>query len=244
MTHDSEPERHPPTVLIVDDESEIVRFLRATLTAAGYEPMAAATGAEALQAATSRPPDLVLLDLGLPDMDGIEVTRRLREWSKVPIIVLSARGQERDKIQALDAGADDYVTKPFAVGELLARIRVSQRHVSGTTAEDAVVELGDLRIDRARREVTRGGEPLHLTPTEFRMLAVLARHPGRVVTHGQMLREVWGPHASQQYHYLRVHMGNLRRKVEHVPSRPQYLLTEPGVGYRLRAETAETAPDG
>jgi two-component system KDP operon response regulator KdpE len=170
-------------------------------------------------------------------VDGTEVTRRLREWSRVPIIVLSARGQERDKIEALDAGADDYVTKPFAVGELLARIRVAQRHaLSGSPPGETVVEVGELRIDRARREVSLAGAPVRLTPIEFKLLMTLARSPGRVVTHDQLLREVWGPGFVRQHHYLRVHMGNLRHKLEAIPSRPRYLLTEPGVGYRLRDE--------
>jgi two-component system KDP operon response regulator KdpE len=225
---------HPPGVLIVEDEHEIVRFLRAALTAAGYDPLIASTGRDALQQAAMRPPDLVILDLGLPDMDGTEVTRRIREWSQVPIIVLSARGRERDKIEALDAGADDYVTKPFAVGELLARLRVAQRHASRASSEgEMIVEVGELRIDRARREVTLAGAPVHLTPIEFKLLLVLARWPGRIVTHHQMLREVWGPSFTHQHH-LRVHMGNLRRKIEAVPSRPRYVITEPGVGYRLR----------
>jgi len=228
---------HPAVVLVVEDEIEIVRFLRAALTAAGYRPLIAATGQDALREAASHPPDLVILDLGLPDLDGTEVTRRLREWSKVPIIVLSARGQEKDKIEALDAGADDYVTKPFAVGELLARVRVAQRHaLSGTIGDEAVIAIGDLRIDRARREVTLAGAAIHLTPIEFRLLMSLAQAPGRVITHGQLLREVWGPRSAWQNHHLRVHMGNLRHKLEPVPSRPRYLLTEPGVGYRLRDE--------
>jgi two-component system, OmpR family, KDP operon response regulator KdpE len=227
------------TVLIVEDEQEIVRFLRAALTAAGYETRVAVTGKEGLKEAATRAPDLVILDLGLPDLDGIEVTRRLREWSRVPIVVLSARGQERDKVEALDAGADDYLTKPFAVGELLARLRVAARHAlrEGPGAE-VVLEIGALRIDRGRHEVTVAGALVHLTPTEFKLLATLARVPGRVVTHAQLLREVWGPRFERQHHYLRVHMGNLRHKLEPEPSRPTYLLTEPGVGYRLRESIA------
>ena len=226
---------HRPTVLIIEDEQEIVRFLRAALTAAGYDTLVAGTGTDGLREAASRTPELIILDLGLPDMDGTEVTRRLREWSRIQIVVLSARGHERDKIEALDAGADDYLTKPFAVGELLARLRVARRHVLHEQGGgDAVVDVGELRIDRARHEVTLAGTPLKLTPTEFKLLAILARTPGRVVTHDQMLREVWGPSFARQHHYLRVHMGNLRHKVEPIPSRPRYLLTEPGVGYRLR----------
>jgi two-component system KDP operon response regulator KdpE len=227
----------PPTVLIVEDEQQIVRFLKAALAAAGYRTQVASTGRDALTEVANRPPDLVLLDLGLPDLDGTEVTRRLREWSEVPIVVLSARGQERDKVEALDAGADDYLTKPFAVGELLARLRVAQRHAQrGGAPAEAVIEVGELRIDRGRREVTLAGAPVHLTPIEFKLLMALARWPGRVLTHDQLLREVWGPSYVRQHHYLRVHMGNLRHKLEPVPSRPRYLLTEPGVGYRLRDE--------
>jgi two-component system, OmpR family, KDP operon response regulator KdpE len=224
----------PTTVLIVEDEQEIVRFLRAALTAAGYVVRVAGTGQDGLTEAATRSPDLIILDLGLPDLDGIEVTRRVREWSRVPIIVLSARGQERDKVEALDAGADDYLTKPFAVGELLARLRVAARHALQDGGAEPVVEVGELRIDRARHEVTLAGTALKLTPTEFKLLAALARTPGRVVTHAQLLREVWGPGFVRQHHYLRVHMGNLRHKLEPIPSRPRYLLTEPGVGYRLK----------
>jgi len=228
---------HLATVLVVEDEPEIVRFLRAALTSAGYEVLAAGNGADALREAATRTPDLVILDLGLPDMEGSDVTRRLREWSHVPIVVLSARGQERDKVEALDAGADDYLTKPFAIGELLARLRVAQRHaVRAQEPAEPMVEVGDLHIDRARREVTLAGASVHLTPTEFKLLMALARSPGRVMTHTHLLREVWGPGAVHQHHYLRVHMGNLRHKLEPEPSRPRYLLSEPGVGYRLREE--------
>ena len=228
---------HRPTVLVVEDEPEIVRFLRAALTSAGYDPLVAGTGADALREAATRTPELIILDLGLPDMDGSEVTRRLRQWSQIPIIVLSARGQERDKVEALDAGADDYLTKPFAIGELLARLRVAERHaLRATEPAEAVIEIADLHIDRGRREVSLAGKRVHLTPTEFKLLMALARAPGRVMTHEHLLREVWGPSAARQHHYLRVHMGNLRHKLEPEPSRPRYLLSEPGVGYRLREE--------
>jgi two-component system KDP operon response regulator KdpE len=223
------------TVLIVEDEPEIVRFLRAALISAGYEPLVAGNARDGMMMAATRPPDLVILDLGLPDLDGSEVIRRIREWSRVPIVVLSARGQERDKIQALDAGADDYLTKPFAVGELLARLRVAERHaLSASDPAEPIVEIGDLKVDRARRQVEIAGAPVHLTPIEFKLVAALARSPGRVVTHEQLLREVWGPGHARQTHYLRVHMGNLRHKLEPEPSRPRYIITEPGVGYRMR----------
>jgi two-component system KDP operon response regulator KdpE len=234
MTPDM-PVQVPPLVLVVDDETSMQRFLRAALDGNGFRLIEAATGEDALREAATRSPDIVLLDLGLPDLDGLEVTRRLREWSTVPIVVLSARGQERDKIEALDAGADDYVTKPFAVGELMARMRAALRHRAqlGAAAEEGVVELGPLSMDFPRRRVTVEGLEVRLTPIEYRLLATLARHRGRVLTHEQLLREVWGPHARQR-HYLRVYMAQLRHKLEPDPSRPRLLLTEPGVGYRLR----------
>lgn len=224
-----------PRVLVVDDEPPMRRFLRASLSAAGYVVEEAATGTEALRMAASHPPDAVLLDLGLPDVDGVEVTRRLREWSAVPVVVLSARGRESDKIEALDAGADDYVTKPFAIGELTARLRAALRR-SARTHEDeqAIVTTGPLSIDLGRRRVTLGDADVKLTPIEYRLLATLARHAGRVLTHASLLREVWGPGSTTQHHYLRVFMAQLRRKLEADTSRPQLLLTEPGVGYRLR----------
>jgi two-component system KDP operon response regulator KdpE len=224
-----------PRVLVVDDEPPIRRFLRASLAAAGYGVEEAATGAEALRMAASHPPDAVLLDLGLPDTDGVEVTRRLREWSAVPVVVLSARGRESDKIEALDAGADDYVTKPFAIGELIARLRAALRRAARPPGEtEAVVVTGPLAIDLARRRVTLDGADVKLTPIEYRLLVTLARHAGRVLTHAALLREVWGPGSTTQHHYLRVFMAQLRRKLESDSSRPQLLLTEPGVGYRLR----------
>jgi two-component system KDP operon response regulator KdpE len=223
-------------VLVVEDEAEVLRFLRATLPAHDYRVVEARTGAQALVEAATRSPAVILLDLGLPDMDGVEVARRIREWSPTPIIVLSARGREQDKIQALDAGADDYLTKPFGVGELLARIRVAVRNASrvGATA-DHLLETGDLHVDLAARRVTRAGKEIHLTRTEFNLLAVLARNAGKVLTHRQLLREVWGPGATEP-HYVRVYMAQLRHKLEPDAAEPRYLLTETGVGYRLRVD--------
>ncbi len=230
----SEP--NAPTVLLVEDDPAIVRFLRAGLASQGVKLIESASGADGIAQAATRAPDLVLLDLGLPDLDGLEVVKRLREWSSVPVIVISARGQEQDKIRALDAGADDYVTKPFAMGELLARVRVALRHAARNAAgEDVgVVQIEELCVDLARRRVTVAGEERALTPIEFRLLALLARHAGRVLTHAQLLREVWGPGYATQHHYVRVYMAQLRHKLEPDPSVPRWLLTEPGVGYRLR----------
>ena len=225
-----------PLLLVVDDDAPIRRFLRAGLGSEGYRLIEAANGADAIAQAATRAPDLVLLDLGLPDGDGFDVVRRLREWSQVPVIVLSARGQEEDKIRALDAGADDYVTKPFAMGELLARVRVALRHRARAESGDDTgpVVTGELSIDLARRTVSVAGEEVRLTPIEYRLLAMLARHAGRVLTHEQLLREVWGPGYATQHHYVRVYMAQLRQKLERDPSRPHWLVTEPGVGYRLR----------
>jgi two-component system, OmpR family, KDP operon response regulator KdpE len=224
-----------PMVLLIEDELPMRRFLRAALASESYRLIEAATARDGLAEAASRNPDLILLDLGLPDADGIEVTRRLREWNTRPIIVLSARGQERDKIDALDAGADDYLTKPFSVPELLARMRVALRHAARGSAapEEPVFTTGALSIDRGRRVVTVRGEEVHLTPTEYRLLLALAQHAGRVLTHRQLLREVWGPGRIGQDHYLRVYMAQLRAKIEKDPARPEYLRTEPGVGYRM-----------
>jgi two-component system KDP operon response regulator KdpE len=227
---------HPSLVLVIEDEAQILRFLRAAITSHGLRYVEATTGEEGLRQAATRVPDVVVLDLGLPDLDGLEVTRRLREWSAVPIVVLSARGQESDKIAALDAGADDYVTKPFAVGELLARLRVALRHGArgGEGASGEELDIGNLKVDRVRRLVLRDGAEVRLTPIEYKLLIALARFPGRVMTHGQLLREVWGPGHAEQTHYLRVYMAQLRHKLERDPARPRYLVTEPGVGYRLR----------
>jgi len=223
-----------PMVLLVEDETQMRRFLRAALTSHGYRLIEAEKGAEVVGLVTGHNPEIVLLDLGLPDIDGFEVTRRLREFSKVPIIVLSARGREDDKVAALDAGADDYVTKPFGMNELLARIRVALRHREGLAIEEPVLEFEGLRIDFSRREVEREGELVKLTPLEFKLLGCLARHAGKVLTHRQLLKEVWGPSHADDSHYLRVYMANLRKKLERDPAAPRYLLTEPGVGYRMK----------
>jgi len=232
-----------PKVLVIEDDPAIQRFLRASLTSHGYEMIEAATGKLGLLFATEQQPDLMILDLGLPDIDGVEIVRQLRGWSQVPIVVVSARGQEKDKVAALDAGADDYLTKPFGMPELHARMRVALRHwarvVEGGEQGASEFVIGELRIDLARRHVSRGcptGQQVHLTPTEYRLLATLARHAGKVLTHQFLLREVWGPTYVNQTHYLRIFMANLRRKLEADPARPRYLLTEQDVGYRLADE--------
>jgi two-component system, OmpR family, KDP operon response regulator KdpE len=232
------PEAEPlaPLVLVVEDEAQVMRFLRTTLPAHGYRVVEANTGQEALVQASTRSPDLILLDLALPDLDGVEVTRRVRAWSATPIVVLSARDQESDKIEALDAGADDYLTKPFGVGELLARIRVALRHASRNEAGEPVFQTGDLRVDLGARRVFLGEAEVRLTRTEYNLLATLVKHAGKVVTHRQLLREVWGPGAVEHSHYVRVYMGQLRHKLEREPARPRYLLTETGVGYRLKTD--------
>jgi two-component system KDP operon response regulator KdpE len=222
-----------PLVLVVEDELPVRRFLRAALAGHGYRVVEAGSVAETEQLAPGHNPDVFLLDLGLPDGDGVALTRRLREWSRAPIVVVSARGREEDKVNALDAGADDYLTKPFGVNELLARLRVALRHAQASDEADTVVEAGPLRVDLARREVTVGGAEVRLTPTEYRVLALLARHAGKVLTHRQILREVWGPNATEA-HYVRVQVAELRKKLEADPARPRLLVTEPGVGYRLR----------
>jgi len=219
-------------VLVVDDEIAIQRFLKTVLGAEEYQLSSAATGAEALSAVAALRPDLVLLDLGLPDLDGVAVLRRLREWSRVPVVVLSVRGREGDKVSALDAGADDYLTKPFGTGELLARMRAALRRAE-RPAEAPAFRSGDLEVDLVRRRVSVAGVEVQLTPTEYRILRHLVTHAGKVLTHQQLLSEVWGPAHSDQPHVLRVNVSNLRRKVEADPSRPRHLLTEPGVGYRL-----------
>jgi len=232
------PSTPKPLVLVIEDESPIRKFLRTGLESQGFQLVEAVTGKEGLAQAAMRAPDIVLLDIGLPDIDGFEVVARLREWSNTPVLVLSARGQERDKVKALDAGADDYVTKPFSMGELLARMRVALRHRARvqTGGESAVVEIDGLVVDLERRQVTVSGKPVPLTPIEYRLLSMLARHAGKVLTHDVLLREVWGPGYTQQHHYLRVYMAQLRHKLEADPTRPRLLITEPGVGYRLRSD--------
>ncbi len=223
-------------ILVIEDEIQIRRFLRASLSSHGFRLNEAGTAREGLNLAATNRPELVLLDLGLPDLDGLEVTQRLRSWSDVPIIVLSARGQEQDKIAALDAGADDYLTKPFGVGELLARLRVALRHAAQRQQAETtpVFQLDALRIDLNNRQVSIDGLEVHLTPIEYKLLSALARYAGKVVTHNQLLRQVWGLGYGDQTQYLRVYMGQLRHKLEVDFTRPHYILTEPGVGYRLR----------
>jgi len=221
-------------VLVVDDELPIRRFLRTSLTAHGHIVFEAASGEEALRSVASDRPDLVILDLGLPDVEGTDVVRRLREWTRLPIIILSVRDQESEKIAALDAGADDYLTKPFGVDELMARMRVALRH-SAPPGEEPVFEIGGLSVDLGRRAVSVEGQEAQLTPTEYDLLRVLVTHAGKVVTHRQLLRAVWGDVYDEESHLLRVHISNLRSKLEPEPARPTYILTEPGVGYRLRS---------
>ena len=228
----SETQDKPLTALVIDDEVQIRRLLRLTLEAQGYRVFEAVTGQEGLLDAAQRRPDVVVLDLGLPDMDGVSVLKRLREWSRVPVLVLSVRDREQDKLAAFDAGADDYVTKPFSTAELIARLRVAHRH-SLPLPEAAVFRSGRLEVDLVRRRVTVGGQEVKLTATEYSLLALLARHAGRVMTHHQLLTAVWGPQAAQQTHYLRVYCGHLREKIEADPAKPRLLITEPGVGYRL-----------
>jgi len=227
-----------PLVLLIEDEPQMRRFLRATLRAHHYQVVEAATARQGLAQAAGRNPEVILLDLGLPDTDGLEVTRTIRRSSRTPIIVISARGQEHDKVTALDLGADDYLTKPFGVAELMARMRVVLRHAALPTdaPPEPLFEAGEFRIDLLRRQVFRDGQELHLTPTEYKLLATLVRHAGKVVTHRQLLHDVWGVNYVEQTHYLRVYMAQLRHKLEPDPTRPRFLRTEPGVGYRLRVD--------
>jgi two-component system KDP operon response regulator KdpE len=225
-----------PTILVVEDEAEIRRFVRAALSAEDYRVVESSSGRRGSIDAGTHKPDLAIVDLGLPDIDGIHVIRRIREWSPMPIIVLSARVQERAKIEALDGGADDYVTKPFGIGELLARVRAALRHVARTRSGEAELKLGTSVVDLATRQASRDGNDVRLTPIEFRLLAVLARHTGMVVTHRQLLTEVWGPTHATDTHYLRIYMKQLRDKFEIDPIRPRHFVTETGVGYRLVAD--------
>jgi two-component system KDP operon response regulator KdpE len=225
------------TIIVIEDEAQIRRFLRTTLTSEDYLVIEAETGKQGLTEAATRKPDLIILDLGLPDMDGVEVVKGIRAWSSVPIIILSARAQESDKIFALDAGADDYLVKPFGVGELLARIRAALRHVSSAAngEEEGVFSVDELKVDMIHRKITVSGAEIHLTPIEYRLLTVLVKHAGKVLTHRLLLKEVWGPNYVERAHYLRIYMGILRHKLERDPARPRFLLTEVGVGYRLAA---------
>lgn len=229
----AEPRR---TVLLVEDEPQIRRFLCSALTAEGYRVVESPSAWRGTIDAGTQKPDLAIVDLGLPDFDGVEVIRRIREWSSMPIVVLSARTQERSKIEALDAGADDYVTKPFGVGELFARMRAALRHAARSSTGGRTLLLGPIRVDLEKRRVDREGAEIRLTPVEFKLLACLARHLGNVATHRQLLADVWGPAHVGQTHYLRVYMKQLREKLEADPARPRHLLTEAGVGYRLVAE--------
>jgi two-component system KDP operon response regulator KdpE len=224
--------------VVIEDDPQIRRFLRTTLPTEGFDVFEAETGERGLVEAATRKPDVVILDLGLPDIDGTEVIRRLREWSQVPIVILSARTREQEKVAALDAGADDYLVKPFSIGELMARLRVALRHSSARAGagNEPAFTVGDLKVDLAARRVSLGERNLRLTPIEYRLLALLVKHAGMVVTHRQLLRDVWGPAHVEQVHTLRVHMAELRRKIERDPAQPRYLLTELGIGYRLAAE--------
>ena len=228
-------------ILLIEDEPQMRRFLRVTLQGHGYRLIEASTGEEGLTEVATRNPDVVLLDLGLPDIDGLEVTRRLREWTQIPVIVLSAREQEEDKIRALDAGADDYLTKPFGAGELLARIRVALRReaTQHSGSEVSVFVLEHLKVDLLKRQVFLNDNEIHLTPIEYRLLTVLIKHAGKVMTHNQLMREVWGLAYVNQGHYLRIYMAQLRHKLEVDPARPRFFINEPGVGYRLKVEFDE-----
>jgi two-component system KDP operon response regulator KdpE len=228
-------------ILVIEDEPQMQRFLRIVLQGQGYSFIEAQTGQEGLVQAATRSPDIILLDLGLPDIDGLEVTRRLREWSDIPIIVLSAREQEQDKIKALDAGADDYLTKPFGAGELLARIRVAIRHkiMRQSATGEPVFMLDNLRVDMSQRQVFLNEQEVHLTPIEYKLLTVLIQNAGKVVTHSQLLKEVWGPSYSKETQYLRVYMTQLRHKLESDPARPRFFINEPGIGYRLKIDPEE-----
>lgn len=225
-----------PLILLIDDEEAVRKFLRLSLVTEGFRVVEAETGEEGLLQAKAHNPDIILLDLGLPDMDGVDVTFRLRAWTQTPIIIISARGNELDKVTALDAGADDYLTKPFGKGELMARMRAALRHAARIPGEQSngVMVVGELRLDTVRREVSVDDRSVHLTPIEYKLLATLMKNAGKVMTHKQLLADVWGPLHAQETQYLRVYMSNLRQKLERDPARPKYLLTDPGVGYRLK----------
>lgn len=226
--------RDRPHILIVDDELQIRRFLRISLEANGYRVFETNNGREAILETARLRPDLIILDMGLPDMDGLHVLKRLREWTPTPVIILSVRDVDLDKVAALDAGADDYLTKPFSVEELLARMRAAQRHAHAE-AQPSIFTSGNIQVDLAHRLVTKNGEPVRVTPTEYALLRLLIQHAGRVLTHRQILKEVWGPDYMEETHYLRVYFAQLRQKLEDDPARPRLILTEPGVGYRLAA---------
>ncbi|MBX3076535.1 response regulator [Candidatus Obscuribacterales bacterium] len=234
----TQPASNAAVVLVIEDEAPIRRFLKVSLTEHGFVFKESLTGNDGINKAAMESPDLIILDLGLPDMDGLEVTRRIREWSTVPIIVLSARGSDKDKVNVLDAGADDYLTKPFSVPELLARVRVALRHAAMIAPEPdgAIFSVGNIRVDLVKRQVLVGDVEVHLTPIEYRLLVAMIQHAGKVVTHNQLLRQIWGEGYGEESHYVRVFMAQLRRKVEEDPARPKYLITEPGVGYRLKVE--------
>lgn len=224
-----------PTALVIDDEVQMRRLLRVCLEGNGYRVFEAACGQDGITQAAQHPPDVILLDLGLPDMEGVAVLKRLREWSRAPVVVLSVRDREEDKVAALDSGADDYVTKPFGTSELLARLRVAQRHAA-PSPESPLFQCGELEVDLTARLVKRNGHEVKLTATEYALLLVFVRHAGKVLTHRQLLKEVWGPNQVEQTHYLRVYMAHLREKLEPDPAKPRLLVTEPGIGYRLMLE--------
>lgn len=238
MSQFEEQKQNSPLVLVIEDDSQIRRFLRVTLASNGYSHIEATTAQDGIKQVALQHPDLIILDLNLPDFDGLEVTRQLREWNSTPIIILSVRNQEKDKVAALDAGADDYLTKPFGADELMARMRVALRHafreMQGT--DEPVFTVGDIRVDFAHRQVFVGESEAHLTPIEYKLLLVLIQNAGKVITRRQLLHDVWGPTYTSETHYLRVYMGQLRHKLEADPTRPRYLITEPGVGYRLKTE--------